>query len=81
MSGTMKNHQLSGENKDISKEGINYAYSVTQMGFKVSLENRKCYLAAKNISHTFETEPRIHVTISSPRSYYSKILVCRSKAE
>ena len=45
----MKNHQLSGENKDISKGGINYAYSVTQMGFKVSLENRKCYLAAKKI--------------------------------
>jgi len=29
------------------------------MGFKVSLENRKCYLAAKNISHTFETEEQV----------------------
>ena len=27
LSGTMKNHQLSGENKAISKGGINYAYS------------------------------------------------------
>ena len=51
------------------------------MGFKVSSENRKCYLAAKNISHTFETESCIYAAISSPRSYYSKVLVCRSKAE